>query len=100
MKKVSTRTGETMDLNYIKKLIKLLAASAVDEIEIEEEGKRIRISKNSNNIAPASAPPDVVIPHQAPHTGSATSASSSTAGAEPAKKYHEITSPIVGTFYR
>lgn len=29
-----------MDLNYIKKLVKLVDESGVDEIEIEEEGER------------------------------------------------------------
>ena len=96
-----------MDLNYIKKLMKLLAASEVDEIEIEEEGKRIRISKNTNNTAQAvvhaSPTPAIVIPHQ-PVSPSASSSESTLAvpppGTKTEKKYHEIISPIVGTFYR
>ena len=35
-----------MDLTLVKKLVKLLSESDVDEIEIEEEGKKIRIAKH------------------------------------------------------
>ncbi len=40
-----------MDLNYIKKLIKILDTSNVAEIEIEEEGTRIKLSKPKPKIA-------------------------------------------------
>ena len=38
-----------MDLNYIRKLVKLLSESDVDEIDIEEEGKKIRLVKHVNS---------------------------------------------------
>ncbi|MBP2676317.1 MAG: hypothetical protein H6Q84_3157, partial [Deltaproteobacteria bacterium] len=34
-----------MDLSYVKKLIKLVSESDVHEIEIEEEGKKVRVTK-------------------------------------------------------
>ncbi|MEX0601720.1 MAG: acetyl-CoA carboxylase biotin carboxyl carrier protein, partial [Bacteroidota bacterium] len=37
-----------MDISYIKKIIKLVENSNVDEIEIEEEGKKIRVSRSRN----------------------------------------------------
>ena len=37
-----------MDLAYVKKVIKLIEKSDVDEIEIEEEGKKIRVAKHKN----------------------------------------------------
>ena len=42
------------DLNYIKKLIKLLESGDVNEIEIDEEGTKIRLVKNrqSENASP------------------------------------------------
>jgi acetyl-CoA carboxylase biotin carboxyl carrier protein len=96
-----------MDLNYVKKLVKLLSESDVDEIEIEEEGKKIRIVKRAAvpAYAPATAPSPVVyqtpvagsggigIPAHPPEAGSA-------AGKPEATKFREIKSPIVGTFYR
>jgi len=89
-----------MDLNYIKKLIKLISESAVDEIEIEEEGKKVRIAKHPSGNARTSpvtvptyeAPVQLVAPQPA--------APATEPPAPPVKKHHEIKSPIVGTFYR
>jgi acetyl-CoA carboxylase biotin carboxyl carrier protein len=92
-----------MDLNYIKKLVKLVAESGVDEIEVEEEGTRIRVAKRTF-VAPAGPPPSASL--DIPVAVSPQSQGGPPAGAPvqppvPAtKKYHEIKSPIVGTFYR
>ena len=40
-----------MDLNYVKKLVKLLSESDIDELEIEEEGKKVRLAKHRNSVA-------------------------------------------------
>jgi acetyl-CoA carboxylase biotin carboxyl carrier protein len=84
-----------MDLNYVKKLVKLLSESDVDEIEIEEEGKRIKVAKNARPapLAYSAVPPlTTVIAPPAP--------SGAPPAAPPAANLHEIKSPIVGTFYR
>jgi len=93
-----------MDLNYVKKLVKLLSESNVDEIEIEEGGNKVRLVKRSASAQAApmmaarvmqemqSVPPPAPTPLHL-----VTSAS---AAAAPAVQYHEIKSPIVGTFYR
>jgi acetyl-CoA carboxylase biotin carboxyl carrier protein len=94
-----------MDLNYVRKLVKLLSESAVDEIEIEEEGKKIRVAKNPHAAPVYTAP---YPPQAAPPPGPGTSlpqASFPEAGVQPAPPvtttpFHEIKSPIVGTFYR
>lgn len=93
-----------MDLAYIKKIIRLVEKSEIDEIEIEEEGKKIRVAKSRNSSAayqiPFAAP--TAYPGIAP-AGHAESAPGAAPVAEaPVKKevqYHEIRSPIVGTFY-
>ncbi len=92
-----------MDLAYVKKVLKLVEESDVNEIELEEKGVRIRISKHANNAAPfyQMAPPMM------PQTYSVAAASAAPA-APPAQEpapvaatsYHEVKSPIVGTFYR
>ena len=84
-----------MELGYLKKLIRLLEQSAVDEIEVEEEGTKIRISKHSAGAA-------VVYPSQVaqPLTQPPTPAAESSPPPKPEAKYHEVKSPIVGTFYR
>ena len=83
-----------MELAYLKKLVRILENSTVDEIEVEEEGLRIRLARNShhNNSAPLAAPAVQV----AADAGNAAVQ----APEAPAVQFHEIKSPIVGTFYR
>ncbi len=96
-----------MDLNYIKKLVKLLSESAVDEIEIEEEGKKIRLVKSSGRQVQPPAPvhmPTIHVPAPLPEppasAGPVATVKPAAPAAPDAGKYHEVKSPIVGTFYR
>jgi acetyl-CoA carboxylase biotin carboxyl carrier protein len=99
-----------MDLAYIKKVIKLIEKSEVDEIEIEEEGKKIRVAKSRNTqaqyIVPmppqvlGGYPPSMQAPAGAPTPASSPGPQQSQAAAKPESKLHEVRSPIVGTFYR
>jgi acetyl-CoA carboxylase biotin carboxyl carrier protein len=96
-----------MDLNYVKKLIRLLSESDVEEMEIEEEGKRIRLTKaRPNNIPPVPAPAPAAtyaVPQSVPNPGTApapVAPSAPPAPAAPKQHMHEVKSPIVGTFYR
>jgi len=97
-----TNPGVKMDLSYVKKLVKLLSESDVDEVEIEEEGKRIRVAKHARNPAAGSqngAMPTVMVP--APQLAPAQQTQAAPASAVPeTAKHHEIKSPIVGTFYK
>lgn len=99
-----------MDLKYVKQLLELVEKSAVNEIELEEKGQKIRITKSAPHAAsstPVYLPP---VQHQVMMPAPAVAPTSAPAEAEtkpsaPAptpetKKYHEIKSPIVGTFYR
>ena len=89
-----------MDLAYVKKVIKLIEKSEVDEIEIEEEGKKIRVAKHKNSqptyIAQMGPPAQQTTASPAP----APAAAPAQQPAKPEVKYHEVRSPIVGTFYR
>lgn len=88
-----------MDIRKVKKLIELLEASSVDEIEIKEGEESVRISRNKamTMAAPmaaplmpapmAPAPAAQVAAPAAPEVGSASSANA-------------VKSPMVGTFYR
>jgi acetyl-CoA carboxylase biotin carboxyl carrier protein len=90
----------------------MLSESEVDELEIEEEGKKIRISRTRHNSAATpqmplnySIPPAVQTPSERQQIqydipGQVTP---SEQPADPAKAditYHEVRAPIVGTFYR
>jgi acetyl-CoA carboxylase biotin carboxyl carrier protein len=83
-----------MDLKELKALLRLMEGNDVEELEVEEGGRRIRIRRRS---APAaSAPPAAFpIPHAAaPAAVTAAAPSPETAGLVP------VESPMVGTFYR
>ncbi len=90
-----------MDINYLKKLVRILEQSSIDEIMIEEEGSKIRLAKN----APAAVMPfsPVAYPaQQAPAAPVAEQvvAKESAGSPRPGATYHEVKSPMVGTFYR
>ena len=94
-----------MDLNYVKKLVKLLSESDVDEIEIEEEGKKIRVAKNAPSSAGVYGGQQMMAVPQmqaAPAPAAAPVAASAAPASAPVVpgNIHEIKSPIVGTFYR
>lgn len=96
-----------MDLNYLKKVIKILDNSNLNEIEIEEEGLKVRLSKGSG--APAAqaihaampmmqAPAQQETPHR-PATDKSEAKTDSSTESTPSNVY-EVKSPMVGTFYR
>lgn len=89
-----------MDLNLIKKLIKILESSEVTDLEVEENGIRVKLAKKIR-IAQAVAIPQTAI--QAPvnnQTSVSVSKSDEKKVADENAGLHEIKSPIVGTFYR
>ncbi|HEX9006382.1 MAG TPA: hypothetical protein VF889_03740, partial [Bacteroidota bacterium] len=97
-----------MDLNYVRKLVKLLSESSLSELEIEEDGRKIRLAKSTGAppeivghavaapaAIPAAAPaPTLVVPAPAPAAVPAAPPPAET------DRYQHIKSPIVGTFYR
>jgi acetyl-CoA carboxylase biotin carboxyl carrier protein len=88
-----------MDLSYVKKLIKMVSESDIDEVEIEEEGKKVRVAKSPHRHDPPSYGPSQhgALPAPAP-LPAATPLPAAVPGL-PAN-VREIKSPIVGTFYR
>ena len=88
-----------MDIRKVKKLIELLEASSVDEIEIKEGEESVRISRNTAApiaMAAAAAPAAPAIP--AP---SAPAPAPIAAPAAPSVDTdNAVKSPMVGTFYR
>jgi acetyl-CoA carboxylase biotin carboxyl carrier protein len=90
-----------MDLNYIRKLVKLLSESEVDEIEIEEEGKKVRIAKHQRVSGSPAGPQTYGVPPPAALAPPPAPVELPPAPPAPAAHtHHEIKSPIVGTYYR
>ncbi len=89
-----------MDLDEIKKLVRLVEKSGISELEIEEDGKKIKITKAESGTA-RSQPVSIPVPVNEPETAPikevvrpvAQKAEADVSG------LHSIKSPIVGTFY-
>lgn len=87
-----------MDLNLIKKLVKILDSSDITDLEVEENGMRVKIAKktrinqNQNGASYNTVP--VFQPEPTPQSVAVPVAP------DVNKNTHEIKSPIVGTFYR
>mgnify|MGYP001376379321 CR=1 FL=1 len=88
-----------MDIRKVKKLIELLEASSVDEIEIKEGEESVRISRNTAAPVMAAAPP--MMPAPAMPQAPAPAAAAPAPAPEPASgAENALRSPMVGTFYR
>lgn len=93
-----------MDLDLIKKLVKIIDGSGVTDIEIEENGLKIKIAKKIRNSQVITQAPMPFMPSQTPSPqpapASKETAVEKTEVEVSASNLHEIRSPIVGTFYR
>jgi acetyl-CoA carboxylase biotin carboxyl carrier protein len=106
----SSNGRDRLDLRYLKRLLNLVAESGVDVLEIEEEGTKIHIAKHRNNSVLTHEPVATITSGNPPVTTTFTSPQLAVPDSghpaqvltapQPEVKYHEIRSPIVGTFYR
>jgi acetyl-CoA carboxylase biotin carboxyl carrier protein len=86
-----------MDLNLVKKLIKLVDSSEITDLEIEENGLRVKIAKKIRGFQTVTQPQYI----SAPAVEQLASADDKVPPKEEKQdNLHEIRSPIVGTFYR
>lgn len=89
-----------MDLRKLKKLIDLVEESGISELELTEDGEKVRISRNFTANAPQQyanyAPMQYAVAPQA----NAPQAAPAIAEAPAVEEGHAVKSPMVGTFYR
>ena len=83
-----------MDLDQIKRLIDLLLESEITEIEVEEEGTRIKVRKDPAGQQLVQLPASLSAP------ASAAARDAVPVPAEPEDQFVVIKAPMVGTFYR
>ena len=93
-----------MDIKNLKRIITLVEQSEISELELEEEGTKIRISKYpaGGNTIPqiiTMAGPSGSVPAYAPVASAPESASEASAEKDDVGIV-AIESPMVGTFYR
>ena len=91
-----------MDLNLIKKLVKIVDTSEITDLEVEENGLRIKVAKKIRTFNSVGQP-QVIIGHSPAAEDAIPKVAAEekvAVSAEPNADQHEIKSPIVGTFYR
>ena len=86
-----------MDFKVIKKLITLMEKSEMSEIEVEESGFRVKLTKHH---PPSPVPVSPIIPVSGPHLQLPAEQLSKESGMPHIKGNMEtVTSPMVGTYY-
>ena len=96
------RPAASVNMEELRELIGLLRDNELAELELENEGFRVRLRRESAlaEAAPvASVPPPAPAPAPAP-SGPAHPGTQATTAAAQDQDLHIIQSPIVGTFYR
>jgi len=96
-----------IDLEFLERLIQAIDKSSLDSIEIERGGTRVRLAKTPPPapqsalpvVAPAAASPALPEPTAAA-AGTPPQSVAAPEAAPQASNLKEITSPMVGTFYR
>jgi acetyl-CoA carboxylase biotin carboxyl carrier protein len=99
-----------IDLAFLKRLIETVESSDIDTLEISRWATKIRISKSPSVVlggnAVGSVPMQVGAGHNAGSSpapaaspASVPEAAAAAPAEAPAVAYHEVTSPMVGTFY-
>ena len=103
-----------MDFDFVQQLIRAVDDSSIDNVEVERGGTRIRISKTPSGAVlssgavtmPSAGGQSPAAPAQAgsnPHGGTDSVTRSAVEDPAPAPVDHgwdDVTSPMVGTFYR
>jgi acetyl-CoA carboxylase biotin carboxyl carrier protein len=91
-----------MDLNLIKKLVKIVDTSGITDLEIEQDGLRIKVAKKNRNSQVVTLPQSIVQtePNNSVTAASVTEETATTEEKVSTENLYEIKSPIVGTFYR
>src|SRR5262249_45651814 len=88
-----------VDLRKLKKLIDLVEASNIAELEVTEGEEKVRISRGGQLVTQAAAG----VPVQAERAVAASAPAAAPepeAAAAPLPEGHPLKSPMVGTFYR
>ena len=86
-----------MNPDELRSLIRLVEESDIDELEIRRWWRTVRIVKNSGHSKPSGGSHEVVSAGASP---SAVARSGEEPAAPTSKPAVEVTSPMVGTFYR
>ncbi|WP_036301595.1 acetyl-CoA carboxylase biotin carboxyl carrier protein [Methylotenera sp. L2L1] len=87
-----------MDLRKLKKLIDLVEESGISELELTEDGEKVRISRNFTASMPAQNYNHYMPQQHAPAPQAVPAVA--VEAAPVVEEGHAVKSPMVGTFYR
>lgn len=95
------RRTQDVDRALIRDLAELLNATDLTEIEVEQSGLRVRVSRQMHGapMSYAVAAPQPAAAHAAPRAAEATAPAAAPSVTDPAKHPGAVTSPMVGTCY-
>jgi len=101
MPKPPEKTPHPMDFDAIRKLIDTLIEKQIDEFELEEEGRRIRIKRGGIVVHSAPAAGVHLTAGEAPRSAASAAAVPPPDAPPPDEEAGlvTVTSPIVGTYY-
>ena len=89
-----------MNLKEIKEMIQLMNENSLTELELEEDGVKIRLKKNTAGVMEQSLVTEIRQPQGAPQTAREKAQSAAEAvKAQAVAARNIIKSPMVGTFY-
>jgi acetyl-CoA carboxylase biotin carboxyl carrier protein len=89
-----------MDLSLIKKLVKIVDTSEITDLEVEENGLRVKVAKKTRDVQTVTQPQIISQASPVVEQPAAKSGEEQPSKLETQQNLHEIRSPIVGTFYR
>jgi len=89
-------------LDQLERLIELMVARDVVEVELEEHGTRWRVRRNEPQTMTFAAPASMAMPSMAmpQHVAAGSGQSAAAAGAAAEPEGEVFKSPMLGTFYR
>ena len=106
-RRARAKPAASVNMEELRELITLLRDNGLAELELENEGFRVRLRRDSGFVEPqvAAVQPPAPIPDKppaavAPVPGPAHPGTQATTEASHDQDLHIIPSPIVGTFYR
>lgn len=101
------RPAASVNMDELRELIGLLRENGLAELELENEGFRVRLRRESEPLAPTEIPSATTGPGRAapaaaagPPAAPSHPGAQATTAASQDQDLHIIASPIVGTFYR
>lgn len=98
MSNTSSNAGDIFEIRKIRRLVELMNDHDLSEIDLQHADTRIRLRRRSEPVV-VSAPPPAPVANSVPLQDARPSGEATAGPAADDEHVHQITSPMVGTFY-